>query len=525
MKAEDLFDAIGDIDDKLIMESDIKRKKKAGFKRYQGILAAAACLLLIVGIVSFLNPLVQRPGSTDNPGISDNPEGNGPLPYDPANPEEWTEPEVVENPGMEPGAEWVNFNAGPVMPMTLVAEDDNISAKRGLTYDFSGTTKENKGVVAVQDKYVLSNSSAEDREITVSYPYVGNIKDMMAAVPALTVDGNTVDADITNGSYLGYDKNGELRHFYPGVLTDDYMTMIKGVEKDWPAIDEGLLEQEVTVYEIDDFTGGNVPADVATLALRLKVKDTGKVFFSHCTGMFSDGEYVTVYVTLAHLPKGGVPKVYVIGEAAEEYSLKGYSYVQISSQYETTEVSGKVIEGQTTVEDVLWDLTNFYTKDAAADSGKKELMKSLGNDRLAEMFTDMYHYRNDGVSSDEDLIFYEPALSDIAYMAFEYEQIYYFTQTVTVPGNGSVSLTWDYVKKGSHNTYEPNEDFRDNFCYDNLPNLETKLYFTEQTAALVETGNIRIEDQNYGFDPERGVLKVTLESDAERYYMVVKVLK
>lgn len=58
-----------------------------------------------------------------------------------------------------------------------------------------------------------------------------------------------------------------------------------------------------------------------------------------------------------------------------------------------------------------------------------------------------------------------------------------------------------------------------------MPNLLTNLRFTEQAAAILENGNIRIEDQNYGFDLEKGIKEVLLELDAERYYMIVKMLK
>ena len=35
----------------------------------------------------------------------------------------------------------------------------------------------------------------------------------------------------------------------------------------------------------------------------------------------------------------------------------------------------------------------------------------------------------------------------------------------------------------------------------------------------------RIEDQNYGFDLEKNLKEVQLKLDAERYYMIVKMLK
>lgn len=61
--------------------------------------------------------------------------------------------------------------------------------------------------------------------------------------------------------------------------------------------------------------------------------------------------------------------------------------------------------------------------------------------------------------------------------------------------------------------------------YDNAINLGTNLVFTEQVAGIVENGNISIIEQNYGFDLENDVKKVVLDLDAERYYMIIKVLK
>ena len=83
----------------------------------------------------------------------------------------------------------------------------------------------------------------------------------------------------------------------------------------------------------------------------------------------------------------------------------------------------------------------------------------------------------------------------------------------------------DYEKSGACNIYEPQEEFRDNYQYDNMPNLGTNLKFTKQVASIKESGNIRIEDQNYQFDLEKGIKEVKLELEAERYYMIVKILK
>ena len=55
--------------------------------------------------------------------------------------------------------------------------------------------------------------------------------------------------------------------------------------------------------------------------------------------------------------------------------------------------------------------------------------------------------------------------------------------------------------------------------------MGTNLIFTKQVANLAEQGNIEILDQNYQFDLEAGVKSVDLALDAERYYMIVRILK
>ena len=62
------------------------------------------------------------------------------------------------------------------------------------------------------------------------------------------------------------------------------------------------------------------------------------------------------------------------------------------------------------------------------------------------------------------------------------------------------------------------------YCYDNTPSLGTNVNYSCMIATIKDDGNIRIEDQNYGFDLEKGIRQVELELDAERYYMIVKFL-
>jgi hypothetical protein len=218
--------------------------------------------------------------------------------------------------------------------------------------------------------------------------------------------------------------------------------------------------------------------------------------------------------------------VYFLGEAPTECIEQGYTYIDITDENKSDKVTAKMKIYETTVKDVLKAQMDIQLKklEKDADRPSGELM-DLYYERMAHMFSDMYLWANDGVDTPEDEVFYANSVSDIAYAVWDYESVYLLSETITIPAGSNVKVDFDYKKSGACNTYEPQAEFRDNYCYDNMPNLLTNLRFTEQAAAVLENGNIRIEDQNYGFDLKKGIKEVLLELDAERYYMIVKMLK
>jgi len=531
-QAEELFQAIGYIDDTLILRSDRQKKRKSWFGVYGGLMVSAACLALLFGA----NYIVNRPVMDEHqPTVSTQPnhqgDGNGPDYYDPsATPipdDDRTQQKSSKDYGMMPELGWVDFNPGPIMPLTLSEEKEGITAERELLYDFSAVSKEDKGYVPIRDSYVMTNTTDKDETVTVYYPYVTDVWELSTYPPQLTVDGEVRDTTILNGAYMGEDSEGMPRLFGPTVSTDEYPSMLKEVKPLNGAIDEELMKQKVWAYELEDWDSQNVPQNIATYVVKFEVEAPNKVFTAHNYTTEYDGEYLQVSFNLSTLlAEQANAAVYFLGEAPTECIEQGYTYIDIADEYKSDKVTAKMKIYETTLEDVLKAQMDIQLKklEKDADRPSGELM-DLYYERMAHMFSDMYLWANDGVDTPEDQVFYEKSISDIAYAVWDYESVYLLSETITIPAGSSVKVDFDYKKSGACNTYEPQAEFRDNYCYDNMPNLLTNLRFTEQAAAILEDGNIRIEDQNYGFDLEKGIKEVLLELDAERYYMIVKILQ
>lgn len=113
-QAEELFRAIGYIDDALILRSDRKKKKKNWFAIYGGVMVSAACLALLIGTNYMMNrPITDGPQPSITSQPSQSGDGNGPDYYDssatPIPEDYWTEQESPKDYGMMPEVESVKW--------------------------------------------------------------------------------------------------------------------------------------------------------------------------------------------------------------------------------------------------------------------------------------------------------------------------------------------------------------------------------------------------------------------------------
>ena len=533
-RREEMFMALGKIDDNLIMRSETYTKKKMNhkFMWYGGVMASAACLLLVFNMMQG----VRQPGGTNLPTPTQNSadnQGGGygpdhPNDYVPGGTEHLEEKEPEQAYGMAADLEWVDFNAGPIMPLTFATENASIVADRELTYDFSEVSKADKGYVSVKDSYVLNNTSSREQTITFYYPYVSDIKELATHMPGVAVNKQLEKTAIMNGPYMGMDSAEMMRIFASYVSADEYNTMLSDVKPLDEALNMDLLQQKVIAYEFTEFDAGTVPGETATYAASIKATGLDKVYTAHMMDdMDAEAGTMSFYFMFEQAEaEGQKPAIYFLGEEPAEYKEQGYIYLELSDGNASDEVTARMNRRETTMQEILEEMVEEKLQSILGDDYEKSVeMKALFYHRAAKMFCDMYQWNTDGCETAEDAVFYANSLSDIMHYVLEEESVYLLTDTITIPAGGSVTVDFAYLKQGSCQNYEPQEALRDNYCYDNMPSLGTNVEYKQLTATIVEDGNIRIESQNYGFDLEGGIRQVEMEPDAERYYMIVKFLK
>lgn len=550
MKKEELFEAIGEIDDKLVLRKASKKKRKwKGF--ITTAMVSAACLALVVGVITVANktggfgkvPVTSESGSSE-PG-STTPGTQTPIINENG---EYLIPSVNADGGCgsQEGVDLADYidlnqagiapmsvedtndgiNLGPLMPMTFTSENGDVSADRDITYDFTDSPA--NGIATIVDEYVITNTSGEAQTLTYLYPYTGYRYDILANKPVVTVDGTATEPVIANGIYYGnniYDYTMPYNQF---ATTDDYHTLLEeDVAGTAPKADESVMNDMVTVYEYGYLyvAEHEYPAtlfgvekeymdSVYTVNMSLLFEDEQYAYFGYLyededdykeTGQF-DHKAMLIF-------KDEVPANITAysGELTEE----NWDYVPVE------EISIETNVYECTFKELASELVDTELKGTAyADD---DAYKALFLDKLMIMISDSVVYRN-GANSETE--YYLLSLYDLDLLLIEAANpfgFYLLEDTVTVPAGGSVTIRFEYDKIGKY-WEEPEDMYRGIFGYDNCPNLGTNITFTSQSATIADNGDIEIVEQNYGFDLENNIRNVELELDAERYYMYVRFM-
>ena len=101
-------------------------------------------------------------------------------------------------------------------------------------------------------------------------------------------------------------------------------------------------------------------------------------------------------------------------------------------------------------------------------------------------------------------------------------RVIYFSFDVTIPAGGSITVEAGMPKDASMD-YVGKDKGKDGF--DMATKLGSNLNFTEQTASICRFEEIEIIAQNFGFDLENGVTKVTLDLNQDHYWLQVRKIR
>ena len=110
---------------------------------------------------------------------------------------------------------------GPNLPLSLVNETDGIVADRNVevdytNYDYGTIVGDNLDrVVSIQDSYVLTNTTNEDKILELAYGFVCDYGTKCTHVPLINVNGESVASEMIMGrTALRYDVELENREDY-----------------------------------------------------------------------------------------------------------------------------------------------------------------------------------------------------------------------------------------------------------------------------------------------------------------------
>ncbi len=508
MTREELYTAIGGIRDELIERAEThKFRKKLPIARW-GALAAGLVLLVGVGVGLRYFP----PGGSAGGG------GNA-------------------------GRTYMSY-AGPVFPLTTLEDVAGLTAEREVNYDFSPyasyeeSYEDAKGElhtytrynaeVIVTDSYRLHNTTTETVTVTAVYPFAATLRSELPHIPAVTVDGEQVEAEMYIGAYtggftgvLGGAADDTRRMNLAGSTSwEDYAALLGSGEYMADAFAPlPALDQTVVVYAISDPICTDTEASNPTINFETEIDYSRTTVLSY--GM-NGGR---------HDPEGGhfarhfsIPETWepdygesyyllVLGDDLTDYRLQGYADGGCDVG-EEIEASATVTRYESTLGEMLRQFTVGYWDFVEADC----LIDTLGVDTFIGLCAEMM--QNYGLFSDDPIERYsfndiETYFSETGSMG----RVVYLAFPITIPAGETAAVSAAMRKDASIDFVGSGKDRNG---YDLVTSLGSTLTFTAQYASLSTAQLIEIIDQNFGFDLQTGVTRVALDSAVPHYWMDVR---
>lgn len=468
-KSERLLEGIGEIRDELIESSAVL---KNGAKHTLGILAAVVTLIIITPIAWVMVSFAGGMGGNDS-GILVNYDGNVYQSY-----------------------------RGPVFPLTAAGEIGAVTAERNLTLDFSpyvtkettledGTKYNTEDAAAIiTDTYTLKNSGTEPISLELLYPYQSSgRKEAEGKTPDIQVDGKLADSSLLLGASVGAQSSWE-----------DYNTLVgtNTIENTQPI----SADTPVTVYTfsnvvIQGTTGERFQLKVAETA------DSGGVFTSGLDGAIRQeegSEYTWLYTGI--FGENDTAQVAVVHGQLEDYEI--YAYGDPGTAAEAT-----VTETETTLGAALHDV---IARELSWNPDQTEAENSWLETVLLSGALGTYLSQEDGLLSEY-----------IGNLLWE-DRVFYRSFRTEIPAGGELMVSIRQLKYPSgtqQNDPAQAEAGEGADGYDVVTTMGTQIPMTTLTAQLENCDAVEIRDQNFGFDPEHGILQVTLDPKKPEYYINV----
>lgn len=513
MRAERLFRALGLVDPALVEEALTVRRR--AWKRWA---ALAACLTLVMGLgFGWLAAGgFQGYGSGASGGAVSGDSG------------------PAEGPSASPGEGGISFLscAGPVLPLTTLEDTAGLTAERTVTWDLApgaypdGTPRQ--WGAEVTDAYILRNETAADITVTALYPFAGSFDSLREIHPQAAVDGETVETALYAGPYAG----GFQSTF--GADTPDTMNLdalddwtgYKALLESGAYLEQALgaypvLDVPVTVYEFSDFDAPHEEYQAATQAISFRIDPEKTAVLTYgFNGMDWEEDFrrYSYFVPDGMRDEPDLKLLVALGEDIGGYTLQGYQDGGCDQGEEIGGVSCTLTRSETTLDAVLDRLCRYAREryeERRPDAGDVSL--ELYRGAAAELL--VQYGALSGAPADR---YADGRLDDLLEEVMHQDRVLYLSFPVTVPAGGSAGVACAFWKEPSFDFGGSGSENEDIQGYDLMTHLGSSLTFTRQSAALVNTENVELTGQNFGFDIENGVSGLELDLEQEHYYLEIR---
>ena len=511
MKRDDLLDKIGEAGDEFIHEAKADRQKKTpSIGRWAKWMSAiAASLMLVLGGVYLLNHIGGKSGDGGDNNLS-----------------------------------YMNY-IGPVLPLSAQGNLSEVNAIRNIDFDFEVYYEEIKlaevGTVArITDSYTLKNSSAENQNLTLFYPWIGNLNDRRH-YPDFSVNGQVISPALNPGqdfnSYEWLQVGKERKEKGTSVSLSnfaEYQTLLGDKHYFHSAFDEfPAMDIPVAVYKLHDYEySRNKEAVNPTLSMNFQIDFHKTYVFSYGMNgitMNDDGTCSRTKGGIYYQPdrdkRNQSPEdayVIVVGEDLKNYTIQGYTDGSCDDGKELNDLGCTVTRFESTLGEIILELLRVdRNKRALAEeeimtekTKVPEVSLELYHNLVAELL-DAYGWLGEFPIKRYD----EGVLEDIFSAVLHRSRIIYFTFEVSIPAGQSIQVDAAMFRQGSQDYIGKNKKRRG---YDLATELGTELSFTKQSATISGYDEIEIVNQNFGFDLATGITKVELDLNKPHYYLEVR---
>lgn len=398
---------------------------------------------------------------------------------------------------------------GPVLPMTAVSGGENLEVRRHVDFDFSPYENAETDTlipneIIVTDSYELTNTCAETVTLRLAYPFEASLTDEEQYFPTITADGTTIDTAL----YPCLDTGAESWEDYEAALTGQ--DLLGNAMTEVPELDTPVILYKF--YGLQCEAAADAVSPYLQIFYTCNAEKTTIWRFLLGSGEDTENSYVSLNYPTPDAPwNSGVGYLMVMGGDIGILRQQGYHTSYPGKDSNKLEgMQAEIQRTETTFSNAVRLLAEEYSRlpqydPDASDSpyNTPEILYDGAMKRLAApdyITQSTVYYSLDGI--------FGAVLSETSLMYRVFSLEIGPMQTVTVEARYHQRASRDH--SGAQTATDG---------YEMASRLGSDLYFTALSAAVSNTEHIQIQEQNFGFIPEAGVTRVTLDLNIERYYM------